>query len=66
MTAFFMLAIGVSNIIGNPTSGWIMDHFNGVSGLHGWQWLFLFEGIPTVFVGVAAFFVLKNSPRDAH
>ena len=66
MTAFFMLAIGVSNVLGNPISGWIMDHFDGVSGLHGWQWLFLLEGIPTVFAGVAVLFVLKNSPRDAH
>lgn len=66
MTAFFMLAIGVSNVLGNPISGWIMDHFNGVSGLHGWQWLFLLEGIPTVFAGVAVLFVLKDSPRDAH
>jgi D-galactonate transporter len=66
VTAFFMLAIGVSNVLGNPISGWIMDHFNGVSGLHGWQWLFLLEGLPTVAVGVAVLFVLKDSPRDAH
>lgn len=66
MTAFFMLAIGVSNVLGNPISGWIMDHFNGVSGLHGWQWLFLLEGLPTVVVGVAVLFYLKDSPRDAH
>jgi len=37
MTAFFMLPIGVSNVLGNPVSGWIMVHRNGVSGLHGWQ-----------------------------
>lgn len=66
VTAFFMLAIGVSNVLGNPVSGWIMDHFNGVSGLYGWQWLFLLEGIPTAVVGVAVLFVLKDSPRDAH
>jgi D-galactonate transporter len=66
MTAFFMLAIGLSNVLGNPVSGWIMDRFNGVSGLHGWQWLFLLEGLPTVVVGVAVLLVLKDSPRDAH
>jgi len=66
MTAFFMLAIGVSNVLGNPVSGWIMDHFNGMSGLHGWQWLFLLEGLPTAVVGVAVLFYLKDSPRDAH
>jgi MFS family permease len=66
MTAFFMMANGVSNVLGNPISGWIMDHFNGVSGLHGWQWLFLLEGLPTVVVGVAVLFYLKDSPREAH
>ncbi|MFO0937156.1 MAG: MFS transporter [Gemmataceae bacterium] len=66
MTAFFMLAIGVSNVLGNPISGWIMDRFHGVSGLHGWQWLFLLEGLPTVIVGVLVLFVLMDTPRDAH
>lgn len=66
MTAFFMLAIGLSNVIGNPISGWIMDHFNGTYGLHGWQWLFLLEGIPTVVVGVSVLFYLKDTPQDAH
>jgi MFS family permease len=32
MTAFFMVAIGLSNVLGNPLSGWIMDHFDGVNG----------------------------------
>jgi MFS family permease len=66
MTAFFMLAIGLSNVLGNPVSGWIMDNLNGVSGLHGWQWLFLLEGLPTTVVGVSVLLVLKDSPRDAH
>lgn len=65
MTAFFMLAIGVSNVLGNPLSGWIMDHFDGVNGWHGWQWLFLLEGLPTSFVGVIVLAYLNDSPRDA-
>ena len=65
MTAFFMLAIGLSNVLGNPVSGWIMDHFDGVNGWHGWQWLFLLEGLPTSLVGIAVLFYLQDSPRDA-
>ncbi|MFO1063051.1 MAG: MFS transporter [Pirellulales bacterium] len=65
MTAFFMLAIGLSNVCGNPVSGWIMDQFDGVNGRHGWQWLFLLEGIPTSLVGIWVLFYLQDSPRDA-
>ena len=65
MTAFFMLAIGLSNVLGNPVSGWIMDHFDGVNGWHGWQWLFLLEGLPTSLVGIAVLFYLQDSPREA-
>ena len=63
MTAFFMVAIGLSNVLGNPLSGWIMDHFDGMNGLHGWQWLFVLEGLPTAVVGIAVLFYLDDSPR---
>ncbi len=65
MTAFFMLAIGLSNVLGNPLSGWIMDRFDGVNGLHGWQWLFLLEGLPTAAIGVTVLVYLHDSPQDA-
>lgn len=65
MTAFFMLAIGLSNVLGNPLSGWIMDRFNGLSDMHGWQWLFLLEGLPTCLVGIVVLFYLQDSPQDA-
>lgn len=65
MTAFFMLAIGLSSVLGNPVSGWIMDRFDGAAGWHGWQWLFLLEGLPTSLVGIAVLFYLQDSPRDA-
>lgn len=65
MTAFFMLAIGLSSVLGYPASGWILDHLDMVGGLHGWQWLFLLEGIPSVVMGVVAWFYLTDYPRDA-
>lgn len=65
MTAFFMLAIGLSSVFGYPASGWILDTFDGSLGLHGWQWLFVLEGIPSVLAGIAVLFYLTDSPRDA-
>lgn len=65
MTALFFLGLPLSGIIGSPLSGWIMHTMPGVHGLKGWQWLFLLEGIPSILLGIAAMFVLKDRPTDA-
>jgi MFS family permease len=65
MTAFFMLAIGLASVFGNPISGFIMQYLDRVGGLHGWQWLFLLEGIPSVIVGFAVLVYLTDYPKDA-
>ena len=58
--ALFMVAIPVSGAIGGPLSGWIMERFGGLHDLAGWQWLFLVEGIGSLLVGIAAFFMLQD------
>ena len=37
----------------------------GSAGLRGWQWLFLLEGVPTVMLGVAMFWLLPDSPATS-
>jgi len=64
-TAWFVAAIAVSGVIGNPISGWIMDKLSGAMGLAGWQWLFLSEGIPSVLVGIIVIFFLESSINEA-
>ncbi len=63
--AVFMSAIPVSGIFGNPLSGWIMSQFQGSSGFHGWQWMFMIEAVPAVLVGVATLFYLDNGIAQA-
>ena len=63
--SFFILAIAVSGMVGGPTSGMIMQHLDGFLGFRNWQWLFLIEGMLPVVMGIAAFFVLNDRPRDA-
>jgi MFS family permease len=62
----FMAAIPISGVLGGPFSGWILSHFAaGQGGLAAWQWLFLLQGLPTVLLGGAAFFVLKDDLDSA-
>lgn len=65
MTAFFMLAIGLASVFGNPISGLIMQYMDSVANLAGWQWLFLLEGIPSVVLGVSVLFYLTDRPEQA-
>ena len=65
MTAFFMMAIGMANVFGNPISGLIMQYLDTSAGLHGWQWLFLLEGIPSVILGVCVLIYLTDYPQVA-
>ncbi|GGE27695.1 MFS transporter [Pullulanibacillus camelliae] len=62
--ALFMLGIPVSNIISGPLSTWIMSNVHGW-GLEGWQWLFFWEGLPAVVIGIIAIFFLVDRPEKA-
>lgn len=42
-----------------------IENMNGISGLHGWQWIFILEGIVTVGIGIACPFILPDSPSTA-
>lgn len=52
ITALFTLAVPLASVLGAPISGWIIDFFHGSSGMHGWQWMFVLEGLPVVFLGL--------------
>jgi len=64
MVALFMTAIGVSQLVGSPVSGAIMQFMDGASGWRGWQWLFLLEGIPSVIIGLLVLALLPNGPKS--
>lgn len=60
--ARFMSAIPIGFIIGGPIAAKILGvHWLGIAG---WRWLFLFEGIPAVLLGIATFFVLPDRPNE--
>jgi D-galactonate transporter len=62
--AAFAIAVPVSTVIGAPVSGLLLG-LDGVTGLKGWQWLFIIEGVPSVVLGVVTWFYLTDRPEQA-
>lgn len=60
----FMTAIPISVMVGAPASGLLLG-LDGLAGLHGWQWLYIIEGIPAAALGVAVLFILDDRPEQA-
>src|SRR5262249_3601844 len=57
IVALFMTAVAICSVAGSLVSGAIMQGFNGVAGLAGWQWLFLLEALPALIIG--AYYLLR-------
>jgi D-galactonate transporter len=64
-TSLFLTAIAVAGLVGNPVSGWIMHSLSGVYGWQGWQWLFALEALPSIVLGVLAWFWLEDRVKNA-
>jgi ACS family tartrate transporter-like MFS transporter len=62
--AQFMTATAVAGIIGAPLSTALLA-LNGILGIAGWKWLFLGEGIPSIFLGLTVLWALNDKPADA-
>lgn len=60
----FMIAIPLSLGVGAPISTWIMQ-LDGALGYKGWQWLFILEGLPAVFLTLAVLKLMPDVPSEA-
>ena len=65
MVALFMSGIAVSNLIGSPLSGAILQFADGALGLRGWQWLFLLEALPALVLAALFLALLPDGPHKA-
>jgi ACS family 4-hydroxyphenylacetate permease-like MFS transporter len=63
-TGVFMVAQPVTIAFGATLSGFILQMDGGL-GLSGWRWLFLIEGVPSILLGIAAWFLLTERPAAA-
>lgn len=62
--AMFAVAIPLANFVSSPLSGALLA-MDGVLGLRGWQWLFICEGLPASFLGIACLWILTDRPAQA-
>jgi MFS transporter, ACS family, tartrate transporter len=62
--AAFLTSTAISGIVGNPLAGLLMK-MNGIAGLHGWQWLFVIEGIIPVALSGLSIMFLTDRPEHA-
>jgi MFS transporter, ACS family, tartrate transporter len=64
VTSIFMCANPVSFVIGGPIASGVLS-LDGTAGLHGWQWLFIVEGLPACVAAIAFLKLLPDGPADA-
>src|SRR5436190_5485330 len=62
--AFFMIGQPIAQVVGVPLSRLIMETADW-SGLAGWRWVFILEGIPSVILGLVTLFYLTDWPHEA-
>jgi D-galactonate transporter len=65
VTGLFLFGMPITGVLGGPLSGMIMSGMDGLGGWHGWQWLFIVEGLPTVLLGLLLYRMLPNKPSQA-
>ena len=65
MIAIFLSATTVMSMFAGPLCGAILKYMNGLNGWHGWQWLFLVQGLPASILGIVCYLYLQDKPEDA-
>jgi MFS family permease len=63
-TAIFIAGSSIAAALSGPIAGMLLS-LHDVLGIRGWQWLFGFEGLLSVVVGIVVFFLLDAKIQDA-
>src|SRR5947207_2569465 len=60
----FLIGLPFAVAVGAPVSTALLS-LDGLFGLRGWQVMYIVEAVPTVFIGIATYFVLTDKPDQA-
>ena len=61
----FLFGSVLGSAISGPLCGATMKFLDGAFGLAGWQWIYLTQGTAAIGMGILAYFLLVDSPKDA-
>jgi ACS family tartrate transporter-like MFS transporter len=65
MMGLFQSASVISLFVGPPLGGLLLK-LDGVAGMHGWQWLYVVEGVPPIIMCFVTYMLLTDRPHEAN
>ena len=60
--SYYSTAASVGSLVSSAGSGLLLQSMDGLGGIRGWRWLIFVQGVPAVFLGLFAPFILVESP----
>ncbi|OJJ08878.1 hypothetical protein ASPVEDRAFT_144990 [Aspergillus versicolor CBS 583.65] len=63
--ALLYTSVPLAGAISGLLAGVITEHMNGVSGLPGWRWLFILEGLGSIVAAIIIYFLMPDYPSTS-
>ncbi|KAL2672887.1 hypothetical protein Neosp_013604 [[Neocosmospora] mangrovei] len=63
--AYLFVSSAIAGSLGGLLA-YTIGFMDGISGMRGWRWILILEGVPTVILGISAWFWLANDPDTAY
>lgn len=62
--AFYAISVSVSSVSGILSYGFMQ--MSGVGGMSGWSYIFIWEGVLTILIGIVCGLLIVDFPEKAH
>jgi MFS family permease len=62
---YLLVSAAIAGAVGGLLA-FAIGSMDGIHGLHGWRWIMIIEGLPSIVLGIVTFFALPNDPDHAY